>query len=224
MEDTVQLENTVFVALKGEELSIKYNVTTPANQTEATMKCYNPNQEQIYEIPAGQLKWIDVLVLKNLTITGEYFCEYKTAKAYWFLRVRDEGYKEAIMWDYKEIITLTFFTSVLLIFSVVGSLYVFRGYWKEKITDSGKKQKQNQEERKEGELKEDQEDVTSSSSFYASLEPRPRSIYGVLDYSATETVPDQSKAAQKTEKTPETMMQTTEKKDEDVFESVYENF
>lgn len=41
----------------------------------------------------------------------------------------DDGYKEPKIWDYTEFIIVAVVTGVLLVFSVVGSVYVFRGHW-----------------------------------------------------------------------------------------------
>ncbi|XP_008275596.1 NFAT activation molecule 1 isoform X2 [Stegastes partitus] len=144
-----------------------------------------------------------------------------------------EGYKEARMSSYTELITVASFTGVLLIFSVIGSVHVFRGYWKERITEggdkakTGRKQKENREERKKEDMDEDNVDVMAaqSTSFYASLEARPRSIYDVLDHSTASREPDRKKANPK-KKNPQKpkVAQTTEQQDEGMFECVYENF
>ncbi len=41
----------------------------------------------------------------------------------------DDGYKDLVMWDYTEMTIVAIFTGVLLVFSVVGSVYIFRGHW-----------------------------------------------------------------------------------------------
>ncbi|XP_070782941.1 NFAT activation molecule 1 [Enoplosus armatus] len=123
-----------------------------------------------------------------------------------------------------EIIIVGIFTGMLLVFSVVGSVCVFRGHWKERIIEGdNRNRKQNREERKERET-EEAVITAQSTSFYASLEPRPRSIYDVLDQSAANREPDQSKAKPKKNEPQKTMAQTTQPQHEDVFESVYENF
>ncbi|KAK1886772.1 ATP synthase epsilon chain [Dissostichus eleginoides] len=61
-------------------------------------------------------------------MSGEYSCQYKTAKVYWFLRLRGEGYRQQVFMDNSGIIVVAVFTGVLLVFSVVGSVYVFRGH------------------------------------------------------------------------------------------------
>lgn len=224
------LESRVFVAFTGSDLNITCELKIPANHSKDALKCHSPLQKQIYHIiPPDQPGIHNVtLMLRNLTISGEYSCQYKTAKVYWFLRVRDDGYKEIPMLDYTECIVVGVFTGVLLVFSVVGSVYVFRGHWKEhpKCGDTGRQQKETREERKEKETQGNNLDAltATSTSFYASLEPRPRSIYDVLDCSAASTEPDQSKAKPKKKKSKNTEVQITEPQQEGVFESVYENF
>ncbi|XP_043969663.1 uncharacterized protein si:ch211-243a20.4 isoform X1 [Gambusia affinis] len=133
-----------------------------------------------------------------------------------------KAYREPQKPDYTEVFMMAVFTGVLLVFSVFASVYVFRGHWEE--TQSGslassRTRKQNTEERKETEKEEDNMDMAAaqSSSFYASLEPRPRSIYDVLDHSAANN--DKERA-----KSPEKVEQIGEYQDEGIFESVYENF
>lgn len=41
----------------------------------------------------------------------------------------DEGYKDIVNLESTELITVAVFTGVLLVFSVVGSVCVFRGHW-----------------------------------------------------------------------------------------------
>ncbi|XP_073328219.1 NFAT activation molecule 1 [Pagrus major] len=247
-EPKLNLESRVFVAFTGEDLNIKSSLQVPANQTNDILTCSDPFHTQIYEcaIPLTTNKpttFDQTLELKNLNISGEYSCRYKNAKVFWFLRVRNDGYKEPTK-DYTEFIIVAVLTAVLLVFSVVGSVYVFRGHWEERGTDSGnagRKQKQNREDSKEKEMEKDNVDAitATSTSFYASLEARPRSIYDVLDHSAANREPEQSKAKPKKKepkkkepkkrepkkKEPKKpMVQTTQPQNEDVFESVYENF
>lgn len=161
------------------------------------------------------------LELKNLKLSGLYSCQYQTVKVDWFLRVTDEGYKEPVN---TEFIIMAIFTGVLLIFSVLGSVYVFRGHWTEKHGAGEKKQKQSKEEKKVTKKEDDSLDATAAQSYYASLEPRPRSIYDVLDSSPARRENDQDKAKPKKKEPPKKAAQKTKDKDEGVFESVYENF
>ncbi|KAM9362645.1 NFAT activation molecule 1 [Symphorus nematophorus] len=231
----LSLESRVFVALAGDDLKINCELKVPANQSKDTLVCFSPFAKQIYNSNISATADLPqtlklTLELKKMMKSGEYTCQYKTAKVYWFLRVRHDGYEDLPLYDDTEIIIVTIFTGVLLVFSVVGSVYVFRGHWKVCNTesgDSGRTRKQNRGERKERGAEEDQVAAITapSTSFYASLEPRPRSIYDVLDHSAANTKPDQSKAKPKKKKKPSnTMGQTTQPQQEDVFESVYENF
>ncbi|XP_034749569.1 uncharacterized protein si:ch211-243a20.4 isoform X2 [Etheostoma cragini] len=229
----LRLENTVFVAFTGEEININCELELPANQSRDILTCSDPLQTLIYSCDVsettGQTQSVILtLELKNLKMSGEYSCQYKTAKVYWFLRVRGDGYKDLVMLDYTEFIIVAVFTGVLLVFSVVGSVCVFRGHGKctTEHGNTGRKRKQNREEMKEREMEEDNMDeiTAPSTSFYASLETRPRSIYDVLDHSATNREPDQSKAKPKKREPKVTMAKPTQDQHEGVFESVYENF
>ncbi|XP_034542784.1 uncharacterized protein si:ch211-243a20.4 isoform X2 [Notolabrus celidotus] len=219
----------VLVAFRGENVSIKAGLQIPANWSQGTLTCSDPSNRQIYscniDATENQPANHDLnLELKNLTSSGEYWCQYYTAKVYWFLQLRDEGYVELLTWNHTELIGAVF-TGVLLVFSAISSVYVFRGNWKEHIADC-RKHKQNEEEREAKEMQEDNvEDVRApSASVYASLEHRPRSIYDVLDHSAVKGEPDQSKAKIKKKELKEMKKHTEENQPEGVFECVYENF
>ncbi|XP_042341867.1 uncharacterized protein si:ch211-243a20.4 isoform X1 [Plectropomus leopardus] len=219
------LESRVFVALKGEHLDINCELHLPAKQSKDVLRCFDPHHKEIYscETPetGNQSHYSNLtLELKNLETSGVYSCKYKTEMVYWFLRVGGAGYHEPATWEYT---VLGSFNVMLLVFSVVGSVFVFRGHGKESIAeggDTGRKRKQNRN-KMEREREEDGIDsiTATSTSFYASLETRPRSIYDVLDHSAANKVPGQSKAKAK-----KTMEQTKQDQNEGIFESVYENF
>ncbi|KAM7419113.1 hypothetical protein PAMA_016298 [Pampus argenteus] len=166
------LNSTVFVACMGGNVSIEYKLKRPANQTEDKLTCYDPSNNTVYDDhTAGQQDYVeDTFVLKNLkNISGEYYCQYKTAKVYWFLRVIDGSYKETMMWDYTRLILIAICTGVLFVFSAVGSMYVITGHWITECGNSGKKQMQKREEKTEGKLEEDHVNAItdSSTSFYA---------------------------------------------------------
>ncbi|KAM6942129.1 NFAT activation molecule 1 [Lycodopsis pacificus] len=233
------LKNTVFVAFAGDELNLSCELMMPANQSSDELTCSNPHDERIFTRTIPETVQPDnvnlILELKNVTSSGEYSCQYKTAKVYWYLRVRNSRWNpsegvfpgDLDMSDNTELIAVAVFTGVLLVFSVVGSVYVFRGHGTDCLTECGnrgRKQKQNIEERKEEEMEEDNVDVMTSpaTSFYASLQTRPRSIYDVLDHSAVNREPDRSQAKPKEPKEPKET--TTQDQHEGVFESVYENF
>ncbi|KAK9540101.1 hypothetical protein VZT92_002570 [Zoarces viviparus] len=237
----LRLKNRVFVAFAGEDLNLSCELTRPANQSSDDLTCSDPLDKKIFTrtIPETvQPEKVDlILELKNVTSSGEYSCQYNTATVYWYLRVRNLRWdpSEAVfpgdmaldMLNNTEVIAVIVFTSVLLVFSVVGSVYVFRAHGTDCLTECGnrgRKQKQNIEERKEEEMEEDNVDVITapSTSFYASLQTRPRSIYDVLDHSAVSREPDRSQAKPKEPK--ETVAETTQDQHEGVFESVYENF
>ncbi|XP_021179768.2 uncharacterized protein si:ch211-243a20.4 isoform X2 [Fundulus heteroclitus] len=226
----IKLNSTVFVAFSGGELTLEVTVHTPTNQTEDELRCYDPFNSQIgiFHISPTQREKPVRRQLKNMSQSGMYTCKYLEAEVKWFLRVTDKFHVKSPMLDYREIIIVGLFTGVLLVFSVLGSVCVFRGHWIETSSNSlvrSRKQKERREE-KETENEEDNMDMTTaqSSSFYASLEPRTRSIYDVLDHSAAKSDEQQTKT-----KSPETELskevkQTPEHQDEGIFESVYENF
>uniref|UniRef100_UPI003AADEFD2 NFAT activation molecule 1 n=1 Tax=Centroberyx gerrardi TaxID=166262 RepID=UPI003AADEFD2 len=237
----IRLGNRVWVALAGEDLHIDLVLVKPDNQSGDSLKCFTPKNKEIHRIPKvsetganEEKRSVELTNVKSLD-SGEYRCEYITARAYWALLVRDEGYWEPLtMAGYKGIIVVGVFTFVLLVFSVLGSVYVFTGRWDNVTsnTDNGhtgrREREQNREEGREEEVEEDNTDAvtTPSTSFYASLQPRPRSIYDVLDHSAANTEAAERRANSKSEK-PETTViveQTPNNQDEGVFESVYENF
>ncbi|KAL3996359.1 ubiquitin carboxyl-terminal hydrolase 4/11 [Sarotherodon galilaeus] len=226
---SIILERKVFVAFRGEILNITCNLAKAVNQTEdGRLTCFDPKNKTIYNntIPTMDTRqeifsWH--LELKNLKLSGLYSCQYQTVKVDWFLRVRDERYKEPVN---TEFIIMAVFTSALLIFSVLASVYVFRGHWTEKYEAGEKKQKQSKEEKKVTKKEDDSLDATAaqSTSYYASLEPRPRSIYDVLDSSPASGENNQDKDKPKKKEPPKKAAQKTKDKDEGVFESVYENF
>lgn len=89
----IHLEHTVFVAFAGKELNIECDLTMPVNQSGDVLTCSDPFHNQIYSCNVSEVasqRQTLTLELKNLKHSGEYSCQYSTAKAYWFLRVRRE--------------------------------------------------------------------------------------------------------------------------------------
>lgn len=91
----IHLDRTVFAAIRGDELHITCRLRIPANESSSMFTCADPLQKQIYNssIPAtaGEPKSFARRVpLKNMQHSGEYSCRYKSAKVYWFLRLRGE--------------------------------------------------------------------------------------------------------------------------------------
>lgn len=92
----ISLENTVFVAFKGNNLSINCTLESPRNQSRDVLTCWDPHHAEIdhCDILATSHVTKCILELKNLTISGEYRCQYKTSNVYWFLQVRGESEKK----------------------------------------------------------------------------------------------------------------------------------
>ncbi|XP_019717231.1 NFAT activation molecule 1 [Hippocampus comes] len=226
--------DTVFVGFTGEDLHVPYELNIPTNQSEDTLACFDPYNQMIFKhkVPATQGHAVTnkaIIQLKMLMSSGEYHCHYKGAKAYLFLRLKDEGYRDLAMVDYTDFIVVACFCGVLLVFSVLSSVYVFRGTWKKQIPKCGNPstdRKQNNE-RTQAEKPEDDGMgviIASSTSLYASLEPRPRSIYDVLDRSAVNAESQQKKPALKPKTSQKPGEQRKQAHEEGAFESVYENF
>ncbi|XP_037328638.2 uncharacterized protein LOC119218362 isoform X2 [Pungitius pungitius] len=217
-----------------EDVPLRFELKVPANQS-GDLTCSDPSGKQISSCPianpGGQPQDLrPELELLSVTHSGEYSCSYESVPVYLYLRVRSkEDCKTDLDMNYTEIGAVGVFTVVLLVFSVVASVYVFRGYWSDCLTECcerGRRQKQKTEKRKEGEKEEDNMEVITSpsTSFYASLQPRPRSIYDVLDHSASRGESDRSKAEPKEREPREAVAQTEQDQQEGVFECVYENF
>ncbi|XP_029917292.1 NFAT activation molecule 1 [Myripristis murdjan] len=222
--ESFQLEQRVYVALAGEDLQIDFFLFQPANQSGGSLKCFDHKNQVIHSsevLQSGdateQIK--GSVKLRNLVSShsGEYHCEYKSARAYWALLVKDEGYWEPrSISDYKGAMIVGGLTSVLLVFSAVGSVYVFTGRWDKACLSAGggsrrREQGRSEPTREEVEVEDREETAAQASSFYASLEPRPRSIYDVLDHRTA--TPKQSNNSVEPPQSQEA-----------VFESVYENF
>ncbi|XP_055014398.1 uncharacterized protein LOC110172669 isoform X2 [Boleophthalmus pectinirostris] len=121
--------------------------------------------------------------------------------------------------DYTVVITVSIITALLLVFSVVGSVYVFRGNW-------GCCKPQNNESKNERQKeKEDTANVEAAqtTSFYASLESRPRSVYDVLDHS-TAASPGRHKDQTKVKAPKKKDVQKTVRDQNPDDGCVYENF
>ncbi|XP_051940252.1 uncharacterized protein si:ch211-243a20.4 isoform X1 [Hippocampus zosterae] len=164
--------DTVFVGFTGEDLHVHYELNIPANQSEDTLACFDPYNQMIFKhkVPATQghaLTNKAIIQLKMLMSSGEYHCQYKVAKAYWFLRLKDEGYRDVTRVDYTDFIVVACCCGVLLVFSVLSSVYVFRGTWKKQIPD----RKQNNERTQAQKSEDDGMGViiASSTSLYAKI-------------------------------------------------------
>ncbi|KAM9819712.1 NFAT activation molecule 1 [Syngnathus typhle] len=225
--------DTVFVGITGEDLHVHYQLTIPVNQSKDFLTCFDPDNQVILKEEFSATRGHALITnaelhLKMLMTSGEYHCQYKVAKAYFFLRLRDHGYTDLDMVDYTNFIVLASFSGVLLVFSVFSSVYVFRGSWKKQIPKCGNSRnnrKQNNERTQAEEPKDDSIGaIASSTALYASLEPRPRSIYDVLDRSAVNTESQQRKPPPNPKTSQKPGEQSAQAQEEGVFESVYENF
>lgn len=90
------MNSTVFVAFKKENLTVCCTLDLPVNETAGTLECFNPSRARIGSTKiqeTGNTTVNKMLEFKNVTESGEYYCQYKGATVHWFLRVAGE-YKE----------------------------------------------------------------------------------------------------------------------------------
>lgn len=92
----IQLKHSVIVALAGEDVHVDFKVVQPLNQSGGMLECFK-HKDKIYSshLPptaAHEVTLDRSVKLKSLASTdsGEYHCQYKTAKAFWVLLVRGE--------------------------------------------------------------------------------------------------------------------------------------
>nr|XP_061833344.1 uncharacterized protein si:ch211-243a20.4 [Nerophis lumbriciformis] len=223
----ITLENTVFVAFTGEHIHLPYQLHLPPHSANESLICFDPLHRGVFRrvfTSAHHARTISSSMLVRALQTGEYHCQYNVARAYWFVRLRDEGYKDVLTVDYTDFVTVGFFNAVLLLLSVVGSVYVFRGTWKTKVPECGNQSPGGKQKKEVGVAETPEDDntdvkITSSTSLYATLEPRPGSVYDVLNVDSQDRKPAlKPKTGQKP------MAQSPQAQDQGVFESVYENF
>ncbi|XP_061761938.1 uncharacterized protein si:ch211-243a20.4 [Nerophis ophidion] len=224
----ITLGNTVFVAFTGEDLYLPYQLHLPAIPANDTLTCFDPLHRVIFRRSIASDHHAQIfsssMRVQALQTSGEYHCQYNVAKAYWFMRLRDEGYKDVLTVDYTDFVTVGFFSVVLLLLSVVGSVYVFRGTWKTKVPECGNQSPGGKQKKEVGVAETPEDDntdanITSSTSLYATLEPRAGSVYDVLNVDSKDRKPAlKPKTGQKL------MAQSPQAQDQGVFESVYENF
>ncbi|XP_061883303.1 uncharacterized protein si:ch211-243a20.4 [Entelurus aequoreus] len=224
----ITLENTVFVAFTGEDLRLPYKLHLPPNSANESLICFDPLHRRIFRrfftSDVHAQTFSSYMLVRALQTSGEYHCQCNVARAYWFVRLRDEGYKDVLTVDYTDFVTVGFFSAALLLLSVVGSVYVFRGTWKTKVPECGNPSPGGKQKKEVGVAETPDHDntdakITSSTSLYATLEPRPGSVYDVLNVDSQDRKPGlKPKTGQKLR------AQSPQAQDQGVFESVYENF
>ncbi|XP_017554595.1 uncharacterized protein si:ch211-243a20.4 [Pygocentrus nattereri] len=210
------VNNRTSVALANETLHFHIRVTVPANSSGTKVFCSRNGHEVWKEYLHSAQSGIKVELWANITInnsssSGEYIFQYLEKKVYCVALVRDVGYIEPNESLEADVIALLVVTTILLIFSIVGSIYIFK--W----------QKDHPKSEKGGDgvkVKNRQSNVgvtaqgLNSESVYTALEPRPVSIYDVLNV-------DQVRR-ESTKRTSEETAKTSQV-EEGIFESVYEN-
>ncbi|XP_076026435.1 NFAT activation molecule 1 [Genypterus blacodes] len=224
--ESITLDTRLFVVHHGSDLHIKYKLSKPDNLTGVLHVRYNNEKVKSVTIDAF-LSPNGNLDLKNPIRSGEYECLYNEARAYFFVRVI-EGPDGIHALDTTEVCVVGVLICVLMVFSVVSSVCVFRGRGKQPSSKGGssdRRPEQSTEEQSNGKVEEDNTAAatTPSTSFYASLRPHSRSIYDVLDHSKANRAAGQRKAEAKSKESHKAVEQTPQPQDGEP-ELVYENF
>ncbi|XP_036407202.1 uncharacterized protein si:ch211-243a20.4 [Megalops cyprinoides] len=222
-QTTISLEDAIRVALPGDKFILNFNVTVQVNQSSDHFVCRNSksgreiHKSNISTTTSAKLFPMGLeFVAHNSSNSGEYNCRYKNAVVYWVVLVRDEGYKEPPSYSHSGTLVVIMLTVGLTLFSVIGSALLCKGYRDQRIP----RQENNGEGRDRGEGEgEIRDEAVTGGSVYSALEHGTTSIYNVLDPAAQNNEMDRRQTKQNV--TDETQ---NAQKEEEIFESVYENF
>ncbi|XP_007253196.3 uncharacterized protein si:ch211-243a20.4 [Astyanax mexicanus] len=212
------VKNRTSVALAGETLSINIMVTVPVNSSGTKVSCKYKNIEvwrhtfkHVYSVPTPMWLWANIS-MPNSSFSGEYSFNYQASVLPWLVLVRDVGYVKPGEPLHSDVIALLTVTLILVLFSIIGSVFVVRWH-------KAPPQTEVKEDGVKGRERQSSVGVTTqvahSESVYSSLEPRPVSIYDVLNVDQVRRESTEKRTSQETAKTSQA--------EEGVFESVYEN-
>ncbi|XP_065151584.1 uncharacterized protein [Paramisgurnus dabryanus] len=205
------------VALTGETLNISLSMKIPANYTKQPIKCYHGLLGSVWEkiiesksvISKNQV--VATIKMHNTSFSGDYSCRYASQTVHWVILVRDKGFEEPDDVLEIDVIIQMIFSGVVLIFNVVGSLYILKRYKEQPPSKEKEKKAPQQRPTNSEDAAMDEDDA--SASLYTDLQPRPSSIYDRLDPEEMTHAEDKTNCKQKNSKA----------QDEEVFDSVYEN-
>ncbi|XP_036419372.1 uncharacterized protein si:ch211-243a20.4 [Colossoma macropomum] len=211
------VNNRTCVALANETLHIHIRVTVPANSSRTKVSCSRNRQEVWKEyvhntqsVVKDEQLWANI-TMHNSSSSGEYVFQYQKESLYWVALVRDVGYIEPDDSVETDIIAMVVVTTILLIFGIIGSVYIFKWHKDHLKSEEGgdgvkvKNKQSNVGMRAQG---------LNSESVYTALEPRPVSIYDVLNV---------DQVRRKSTKCTSEETAKTSQVEEGIFESVYEN-
>ncbi|XP_017312679.1 uncharacterized protein si:ch211-243a20.4 isoform X1 [Ictalurus punctatus] len=212
-EAEFSLENRTCVALAGRSVIHQLKVTIPANSTGSTIRCYQ-NSQKVWEQlihRSSTPKTIPLtanITMHNSSSSGEYYFQYMDKKLYWVVLVREEGYLPDME---TSVIPLLVVLIVLLLFSVAGSVCIFKLY-KNHSQSEGEGDKGKTKKRKRNTVA---TEGATSDSVYMDLEHKTVSVYDVLNVEDKRREIIESQTSVKKAK-PSPV-------EEGIFESVYEN-
>ncbi|XP_076839128.1 NFAT activation molecule 1 [Brachyhypopomus gauderio] len=214
-QGSLSIANRTSIALAGETLHYRISVTVPANKSNI-VRCFKDGVEvwkaDVKRSTAMTAKlWANITV-QNSSDSGEYYISYESKERHWVVLVRDVGYCEPDMDLPIDIISLLVLSTVLLVFSVSGSVYVIKWHKDHPLSgEGGEGTKVNKRESNT----DARDEAPPSDSVYTALEPRPVSIYDVLGDEEGRGINVERLHSEETAKTAQ--------EEEEMFESVYEN-
>ncbi|KAL2086544.1 hypothetical protein ACEWY4_017603 [Coilia grayii] len=211
------------VVLAGHDLRLKF--TVPQNTTAAMLECYHGDHRHVTTLynPLSSNLGEVVLLLNHSSESGEYHCKHSHAgNVYLAILVRDEGFTETYHGLRDEVVApVSAVTVLLLIFSVVGSIYIYKSQTAEGgqggggVSVAGGRTSHGEDSGEQ----EGEDEEGGANSVYTTLESRPASIYEVLDRSVSSSRTQSKKSSRRRSKKKEEAASG----EDGIFESVYEN-
>ncbi|KAG7315884.1 hypothetical protein KOW79_020750 [Hemibagrus wyckioides] len=212
-EAKLLLKNRTCVALAGEAVIHRLEIM-PDNSTEGRIRCFH-NSHQVWEQSIDKanslIRMSANIIMHNSSCSGEYYFEYMNEKQYWVVLVRESGFQPNTMMF---AIHLLVVISILLLLSVIGSVYIYKWYKNHSPSEGdgdkvkAKKRKRNTVATVEGAM---------SESVYTALQHNTVSVYDVLNVDEAKTASTESQTSKKK------VSKTSKPVEEGIFESVYEN-
>ncbi|KAJ8001786.1 hypothetical protein DPEC_G00173050 [Dallia pectoralis] len=181
----LSVNERLWVTLPGEMVSFALKLTTQTNQSAGKLVCRGPpdlrRDIQTWKIPMTATENTNTYALeftaRDSSYSGVYSCNFQTAEIFTVLLVQDKKFqKSSEMQD--GCVVFGVLVTALLVFSVLTSICLFKqGNCTTKNKNDGlsKRKRRPKEEKVKISINAD-----TSVSVYASLEPRPASVYEVV--------------------------------------------
>ncbi|XP_062304168.1 uncharacterized protein LOC134008685 isoform X1 [Osmerus eperlanus] len=231
----ITMKNRVMVVVPRQEIKFEFTASVPANESFAPGFCRDPEEKTIYTftLPTQRTK---VVVQRGISIafekSGHYKCQFKESKVYFVVLVKEEAYRKPGHIPVTAIVLATL-DSALLIFSVLGSIYTFKGHRCQLNTRNQRRHARNgerdneqvqEEKRKKRGDSTQAERAETSASVYASLDPQTISVYEELHPEAANSDNQEKKVKKKSKQLDKLVEKKAQEGMDGDDECVYENF